>query len=487
MLTSVLRRGPSSRSPRNPCARTLIAAVLACLPHGLQPAPQLSEAAFAKRVEERVAESGVPGAALAVFKDGKRIYQQAVGLADVEHESKYSADLAYEIGSLSKQFTATALLMLVAEGKLALADPIGSHLSDLPEAWRSATVEEVMHHASGIPDYEGIVGYDFYNEPRAAADVVGKASERKPAFPPGARFEYSNTGYYLLSLIVEQKSGLAFDRFLATRIFEPLGMSSTYALERPAGVVVATGYHSRSGTRKAQPPIAWSSTLGAGGIVSTLADLARWDEALYTDRLLPATLRAKLWEPARGNDGSEIPYGGGWFVERTRDVAHLQHSGGTNGFSCYYLRYPEQHFAVLAHCNTYGSAIVDAIGSAAAAHFLPALNYYSLPVPDDADPETTAEHMAALRQAVLAEGDLDLLDREMQRFATEAGSSGERQRLASRVSSSTSFRFLRMRSVARNSDTAEEFLYRQAHASGETFWTMRFADGLLISLNWEDE
>src|SRR6185503_7164072 len=108
-----------------------------------------------------------------------------------------------------------------------------------------------------------------YNQPRTAADVIRRASERKPSFRPGERFEYSNTGYYLLSLLVEKTSGLAFERFLATRVFAPLGMSSTYALERPAGVAVATGYHSRSGARVAQPPIAWSSTLGAGGIVST--------------------------------------------------------------------------------------------------------------------------------------------------------------------------------------------------------------------------
>src|SRR5262245_1288765 len=371
-------------------------------------APQLSAAAFSESVAHKIAESGVPGAALGVFEDGKLVYQQAAGFADLERKTAYSPELAFEVGSVSKQFTAFALLLLVSEGKLALATPIGSLLDGLPEPWRAATVEQVMHHVSGIPDYEEIAGYDFYNQPCTAADVVRRAAERKPSFAPGERFEYSNTGYYLLSLIVERTSGIAFDRFLATRIFAPLGMSSTYTLERPAGVHVATGYHSRSGTRTAQPPIAWSSTLGAGGIVSTVADLLRWDEALYTDRLLPAPLRAKLWTPAKANDGSTIPYGAGWFTDNTRDLAHLSHSGGTNGFSCYYLRFPDQHLSVLAHCNTYGGRTAS-IPRAAAAHFLPALNYYSLPVPSDEDPETTAEHLAALRQAVLAEGELDLL------------------------------------------------------------------------------
>jgi hypothetical protein len=212
----------------------------------------------------------------------------------------------------------------------------------------------------------------------------------------------------------------------------------------------------------------------------------RWDEALYTDRLLPAALRAKLWEPAQANDGSTIPYGAGWFSDRTRDLAHLSHSGGTNGFSCDYLRFPEQHLAVLAHCNAYGGRIAS-IPRAAAAHFLPALNYYSLPVPSDEDPDTTAEHLAALRQAVLAEGELDLLGDGMRRFATEASFARERDPLRSLLGSSRSFRFLRMRSLHGDEDELEEFLYRQAHASGETFWTMRFAGGVLVSLNWEEE
>ena len=452
----------------------------------LRPGPQLSEAAFEKTLADKFVESGAPGAALAVFKDGAVIHRQAFGLADVERKVPYSTDLAFEIGSLSKQFTATAVLMLVAEGSLALADPIGALLADLPEAWRQATVEQVMHHVSGIPDYEEIAGYDFYNQPRVAADIVRTAATHKPAFAPGERFQYSNTGYYLLSLIVEQKSGLAFDRFLATRIFEPLGMSSTYTSARPAGVRVATGYNSRSGKRIAEPPIAWSSTLGAGGIVSTLDDLQRWDEALYTDRLLPEALRAKLWQPAHTNDGALIAYGAGWFSDRTRDLEHLSHSGGTNGFSCEYLRFPAQHTSVILHMNTY-SAEIGSIDRAAAIHFLPALNYYLLPVPNDAFPEFTAEHLAALRQAVLAEGDLDLLGDGMRRFATEASSANQRKSLAGRLDSSKSFRFLRMRTLGEGNGALEEFLYREANGAGETFWTMRFSDGALVALNWDDE
>ena len=141
---------------------------------------------------------------------------------------------------------------------------------------------------------------------------------------------------------------------------------------------------------------------------------------------------------------------------------------------------------MIAHCNTYGGR-TGSIPPAAAAHFLPALNYYSLPVPSDEDPDTTAEHLAALRQAVLAEGELDLLGDGMRRFATDASFAAQRGPLRGIVDSPRSFRFLRVRTRPGKEGPLEEFLCRQAHGSGETFWTMRFADGVLVSLNWEDE
>src|SRR5262245_4723595 len=263
-------------------------------------------------------------------------------------------------------------------------------------------------------------------------------------------------------------------------------MESTYTSARPDSVTPATGYHSRTGKRVAQPPIAWSSTLGAGGIVSTLDDLRRWDEALYGERLLPAALRAKLWEPTQANDGSPIPYGAGWFVDRYRGVACVTHSGQTNGFTCDYLRFPEQHLSVLAEANSYGTDL-RAAARAAAAHFLPELNYYRLAVPEDPDPATTEEHWTALRQAVLAEGELDLLASGMKDFATGARFAPVRKPLAAELAASRSFRFLRVQPFEGGSKDTEEFLYRETHDGGETFWALRFSGGYLVSMDWQDE
>jgi CubicO group peptidase (beta-lactamase class C family) len=461
----------------------LLALVLSFAP---APPPQLSEAAFHAKIEGLMTASGAPGAALEVLRDGQVIYTQSHGLADTASGTPYSAELAFEIGSLSKQFTACALLALVQDGKLALDDTLGALLPDLPEAWRAITVEQVMHHVSGIPDYEGLAGYDFYNEPRTAEEVLAVAARQKPSFAPGARFEYSNTGYYILSLIVERKSGMPFDQYLAQRLFTPLEMRSTFTATRPPDVKEATGYHSRTGARVAQPPIAWSSSLGAGAIVSTLADLARWDEALYGERILPHARLAKIWEPTHANDGSPIPYGAGWFTDHYRGVEFVSHTGQTNGFSCAYLRFPAAHLSVLVNVNSYGGGI-DALGKAAAVHFLAALNDYSLAVPEDEEPERTEEHRTALRQAVLAEGDLELLASGMKDFATGAGFAEMRKSLEPAVRTQRSFRFLRTGTLAGKNGPLDEFLYRATHEAGETFWTLRFSDGFLSSLDWADE
>lgn len=458
--------------------------LLLLVPLGPTPAPQLSEAAFTRNLTELQAADVASGMAVAVYRDGKPLYAHAFGLADVQLETPYTTEVAFEIGSLSKQFTAAAILKLVERGKLALEDPIGTRLPDLPEAWRAVTVEQLLHHVSGIPDYEAIAGYDDYDTPHAPEDIVAVAAGQRPAFAPGTRFEYSNTGYFLLSRIVEALDA-PLDAFLQREFFTPLGMRSTWTSARPEGVAVATGYHARTGTLTPHPPIAWSATLGAGGIVSTLGDLSLWDEALYGERILPAALLAKLWQPAHLADGREIPYGAGWFTSELRGLEHLSHSGQTNGFTCDYLRFPAQHLTVLASANAYGSGVGE-LARAAAVHFVPGLSYAALPVPEDPDPECTAEHWMALRQAVLGEGELDLLGSGMRRFAREPGYGKQREALRPRLEGSRSFRFVRMGPFEGSADT-EEFLYRQADDAGETFWTLRVAEGLLVSLNWERE
>ena len=445
------------------------------------------DAEFDAYLAEQIESIGVPGAVVGVFKDGEIIYHRAFGFANVGVDTPMEEDLAFEIGSVSKQFVAIALLTFVVDGKLALDDTLGKALPSAPEAWHSVTIEQLLRHVSGVPDYEAIAGYDFYNEERAPQEIFDEALKRKPAFEPGDRFSYSNTGYVLLSLIVERSAGKPVSDVLEERIFRPLGMKSTYAAKRPAGVTPATGYHSRTGTRKEQPPIAWSSTLAAGGIVSTIKDMQKWDEALYTEKVLPKVTLAKVWSLAKLNDGTEFNYGFGWSMSALRDEPTQQHSGQTNGFTCYFIRFPQHHFSVMFWTNTYGGHI-RSLARETAIHFLPKLSYKSLAIPNDDDPDRTRLHERALRQAILAEGDLDLLAEGIREFAEEDRFKPLRDPLAPAVRSTKSFEFVRLSErTSANGSVVHQYLYRHTYENGVYFWTMTFINGKLSGLNWERE
>lgn len=442
---------------------------------------------FDAYLAEQVEAIGVPGAVVAAFKNGEIVYHRAFGLADVADATPMDRDMAFEIGSVSKQFVAVALLTFVEDGKLALNDTLGKALPSAPEAWHGVTIEQLLRHISGVPDYEAIAGYDFYNEARAPQDIFDEALKREPAFEPADRFSYSNTGYVLLSLIVERAAGKPVSDVLVERIFRPLGMASTYAAKRPAGVTPATGYHSRTGTRKEQPPIAWSSTLAAGGIVSTIKDMQKWDEALYTEKILPKETLAKVWTNVKLNDGSESNYGFGWSMGALREEPTQQHSGQTNGFTCFYMRFPQRHFSVLVWTNTYGGR-VGGLTRETAVHFLPSLSYRSLTIPEDEHPDRTKLHERALRQAVLAEGELDLLAEGIREFAEEDRFRPLREPLAPAVRSTKSFEFVQLSERTSGSGSVvHRYLYKHTYENGVYFWTMAFIDGKLSGLNWERE
>ncbi len=438
---------------------------------------------FTKRLESMLASSGNPGMAAAVFRDGRIVYQHAFGKADIETNALMRTDMAFEIGSVSKQFVAVCVLMLVEEGKLRLDMDIERALPSAPDKWNHATIEQLLRHISGIPDYEEIATYDFYNEERKPQDIFDQALKKDLDFPAGDKYYYSNTGYVLLSLIVERAAGTPIGKHLESKIFKPLGMASTYASTRPTNPNAATGYHSRTGQRKAQPPIAWSSTLAAGGIVSTIADMQKWDESLYTERFLKKETLAKVWTKGKLNNGQESSYGFGWITDVFRGFDRQQHSGQTNGFTCYFMRYPAQHTSVLVWTNTYGGSI-GLPATALSAHFVPGMSYLSRTVPKDTDPERTETHLKALKQAVLAEGDLALLSDFFKGFATSVEYKSTRDEVAEFVRTVKSFQFM---SVSARPNNGQAFIYKLAHAKGVYFFTLTFRDGKLSGLNWEDE
>jgi CubicO group peptidase (beta-lactamase class C family) len=297
----------------------------------------------------RAYQGAVPGACVAVLQDGVPVCRRAYGLADLESRSPATTVTNYRLASLTKQFTAAAILLLAEEGRLSIDDPVRKWLPTLPQAADAMAVRHLLTHTSGLIDYEDLIP-DGTSVQLRDADVLGLLeAENRGYFPPGTGYRYSNSGYSLLALIVGRASGQDFASFLRQRIFQPLAMHNTIAFEAGKSVVVhrAFGYSAsrESWTRTDQSLT--SATLGDGGIYSSIDDLAQWDAALGGGRLLrPASLRL-AFEPATQTDDPSVQYGFGWRISgETR-----WHSGESIGFRNVIVRYPERRFTVIVLTN----------------------------------------------------------------------------------------------------------------------------------------
>jgi CubicO group peptidase (beta-lactamase class C family) len=300
----------------------------------------------------------IPGLSLAVVKDGQVVLAKGYGLANVELDVPATAETVYEIGSMTKQFTATAVMMLVEEGKLGLDERIATRLAGIPNAWKEVTVRHLLTHTSGIMSYTALPDFGRLTiTPATMAEVV-KATGRFPlAFRPGEHWEYSNTGYYLLGRIVEKASGLAYGEFVSQRIFEPLGMTST-RFNDPETLVKhrAAGYSLDRGRLRNAAYVDMSWPDAAGAIVSTVPDLAKWDAALGTDRLLKPSSWQQMWTPATLTSGKKHPYGFGWDLAPTNGHRTIAHGGAIPGFLTFMARYPDDHLTVIVLTNADHSA-----------------------------------------------------------------------------------------------------------------------------------
>ena len=295
-------------------------------------------------------EGARPGAAVLVLRDGVPVVRRGYGLAEVETGRPIDATTNFRLASLTKQFTAAAILLLVEDEKISLEDRIDRWLPELPQA-KTITVHQLLTHTAGLVDYEDVMGH--VHAQIHDADVLRiLGSQPKSYFESGTSYRYSNSAYALLALIVERASGERFASFLATRIFAPLGMSATVAYEEGVSTVRhrAYGYSAREGRWYRTDQSSTSAVLGDGGIYSSIDDLTKWDAALYDDRLLKAASRRLLFTPATETDDPEIAYGYGWRI--TGET--VWHSGETIGFRNVIVRYPERHATVVVLTNRDG-------------------------------------------------------------------------------------------------------------------------------------
>jgi CubicO group peptidase (beta-lactamase class C family) len=325
-------------------------------------------------LEGEMARLHIPSLALAVVRDGRVIKAQGYGLADRERQVSASTETVYEIGSLSKQFAAAAVLMLVEEGRVGLDDPITRYFPQAPPSWGRLTVRHLLHHTSGLASYVDLPDSLAVAKSEPSTDeVLAWFYELPIELAPGETWSYSNTGYYLLGLIVERVSGMSYWQFLAERIFRPLGMASTRTTD-DASPLRAAGYAWRDGAFEPRAPLATTTAHAAGALASTVLDLARWSAALDDDALLTAASRELMWTPARTHDGGRAPfdYGFGWFLDDDQGHRVQLHSGGTPGFSSSLYRYPDDRLAVILLCN-HEDRLIEQMAVDVAGMFVPAL------------------------------------------------------------------------------------------------------------------
>lgn len=294
-------------------------------------------------------EGAVPGASVLVVHDGKLLLQKSWGLSNVEDHVAASPSTNYRLASVTKQFTATAVLLLAQDKSLHLDDRIRKWLPSLPAATDSMTIEHLLTHTSGMVDYEDLMADGTTEQIHDAGVLQLLSSSDTTYFKPGSAYRYSNSGYSVLALIVERVSGKSFATFLRERIFLPLGMKNTVAFEDGISTVTnrAFGYTMRDSkwTRKDQSTT--SAVLGDGGIYSSIDDLALWDAALYDSRLLTDQYRRAAFAPHTNTDNPAIKYGFGWRI--TGET--VWHSGETSGFRNVIVRYPSKKLTVVVLTN----------------------------------------------------------------------------------------------------------------------------------------
>lgn len=376
-------------------------------------APPPSAEAVDTVVLELMKRRHVPGVSLAVVRDGEVVLAKGYGLADVELDAPATPDTVYQLASVTKTFTAAAVMLLVRDGKLALDDKIGDRLADLPEAWRPVTVRQLLSHTSGIKSYTSVEGFHKTTRkdyaPREILDLVAKAPLE---FPPGEKWNYSNTGYFLLGMLIEKASGQTYSAFMADRVFKPLGMGRTRTNDLKAVIPGrALGYAFNGRELENGEYTSPTQPFAAGMLVSTVVDLAKWDAALAEGTLLDAATLQQMWAPTKLAGGEEAGYGFGWQVSKTGERRSVSHGGGIPGFSTELLRYPDDRLTVIVLTNLEGGHS-ESIAKGVAGLYVPELAKKPAVAIADADPETTARLRGFFEQAAKGEVDPALFTEE---------------------------------------------------------------------------
>ena len=318
-----------------------------------QPAtrPEGSRDSVDHYVAAEMERAHIPGVALAVLRGGKPVKIATYGFADLEHRVPVTPSTVFKIGSVSKQFIATAIVLLQQEGRVAFDDPISKHVAGTPETWGGVTLRHLLTHTAGILR-EGPAFDPLRVQPDSV--VIRSAFAAPLEFPTGSKYQYCNVCYFTLAEVVARVSGKPWDSFLAERVFRPLDMTSTRATTTTALVPHrARGYSWRAGGHVNAPE--FLALRPSGAFLSTIEDLARWDAALYHDRVLTRASREAMTRPTPLAGGSASGYGFGWFLDSVDGRWRVRHGGTMPGFRAQMTRFPDDSLTVIVLTNADGA------------------------------------------------------------------------------------------------------------------------------------
>ena len=299
-----------------------------------------------ERLNAAVKANQFSGAVL-VARDGRVLVSKGYGMANLETETPNTPQTIFRLGSITKQFTATAILMLQEQGKLSVQDSICKYVTDCPAAWQPITLHHLLSHTGGVPNFTSFPDYQkTMTLPTTVEALIARFKDRPLDFQPGEKWSYSNSGYVLLGHVIEQASGQSYESFLQERIFAPLGMKST-GYDHNAKVLPrrAAGYMPQGNTIMNAHYLDMTIPFSAGALYSTVEDLYLWDQALYTEKLLSKKSLDTMFTPVKNN------YGYGWGIDSQQGLKRIAHSGGIDGFVTFIARYPEAKAVVIVLCN----------------------------------------------------------------------------------------------------------------------------------------
>jgi CubicO group peptidase (beta-lactamase class C family) len=320
-------------------------------------------------VQREMAARKLPSVALAVVKDGIIVKHAAYGYARISPDLAAAPSTRYRLASVTKQFTAAAILILRQQRRLRLEDSVSQYLGDAPASWANITIRDLLTHTSGFPR-DSPAGYgrlaDQASNPR---DLLNRLYQIRPLTPPGTHYQYSNAGYALLGAIVETVSGQSYGQFLRQNIFAPAGMNDTQVDdENYSDPRLAMGYAWESSAGRWQARSQGYAPLAAGSVQSTVLDLAKWEAALETDAILTAESKKQMWTPLVLKNGVEYDYGFAWLVQDTPAGRFISHAGSGWGYSTAFYRYPDAGYTIIVLTNLqpsknnyHASVLADAI------------------------------------------------------------------------------------------------------------------------------